>query len=258
MVHLIRRFSPYGFHGDFDSWELAVRASTGYSDPHIVEKHRIAAAAVRNGTAPYERDSMIFDRVEYSWLVVTGLLDAAVSAGGSLSVLDFGGAFGTVYRVHRPLFESVQKLEWSIVEQEEFADIGNREFVDGSLRFYRSVDACLAERRPNALLLGGVLQYIEDPYEFLGHLLTLGFSHLVIDRTPFVKGAHDRITVQRVPPRIYRGGYPAWIFGEDRFERFMSSRAKLAAAFESGEESNVGGLVFRGFIYRLRRDHGTS
>ena len=43
---------------------------------------------VKKGEAVYERDSMIFDQIEYSWPVLFGLMWAAAQNSGYLKVLD--------------------------------------------------------------------------------------------------------------------------------------------------------------------------
>ena len=50
---------------------------------------------VKNGETVYERDSVIFDQIEYSWPVLTGLMCAAAQNSGCLKVLDFGCSLGS-------------------------------------------------------------------------------------------------------------------------------------------------------------------
>lgn len=35
---------------------------------------------------------------------------------------------------------------------------------------------------------------------------------MIIDRTPFWDGGRDWLAVQRTPPALGGGGYPAWVF----------------------------------------------
>ena len=45
---------------------------------------------MKNGEAVYERDSVLFDEIQYSWGLLAGLQKAALENDGKLCVLDFG------------------------------------------------------------------------------------------------------------------------------------------------------------------------
>src|SRR5258707_11909545 len=72
----VRKPEPSYFTGDFGSWEEAEEASTKYGAPEILAKTRAAMLKVRNGEAVFERDSVVFDRPEYSFPLLAGLLRA--------------------------------------------------------------------------------------------------------------------------------------------------------------------------------------
>ena len=90
-----------GFFGDYPTWGEAMRASSGYDAAHILEKVKGALLKVKRGQAIYERDSVLFDRIEYSWPLLTGLLWVASLNENRLSVLDFGGSLGSSYFQNR-------------------------------------------------------------------------------------------------------------------------------------------------------------
>jgi hypothetical protein len=64
----------YSFTGSFSSWEEAVKKSTGFDSPSIVEKVKKSLLKVKNGEAVYERDSVLFDKIEYSWPLLASLM----------------------------------------------------------------------------------------------------------------------------------------------------------------------------------------
>jgi putative methyltransferase (TIGR04325 family) len=202
------------FRGDYGSWAEARAASAGYDLPSILEKQIAAASQVRDGKAPYERDTVVFSEIEHSFPLLAALLHVAGTDGNRLSVVDFGGALGSSYYQNRALLAHLAGLRWSIVEQPHFVDAGRRMFEDGSLRFYDSIEHCMTAERPNVLLVSSVLQYLEAPLAFATGLAGLGIPHLVIDRTPMTREAPTRLTVQHVPPSIYPASYPCWIFNE--------------------------------------------
>ncbi len=55
----------YGWYGNFSSWNEAVIRSTGYDSQIILEKVKNSLLMVRDGMAPYERDSVIFSEVQF-------------------------------------------------------------------------------------------------------------------------------------------------------------------------------------------------
>lgn len=91
-----RRPTPPSTHrGSFGRWFDAVAAADGYDSPAILEKQRAAARKVRDGEAVFERDSVLFDRIQYSFPMLAALLLAAGLNRDKLTILDFGGALGS-------------------------------------------------------------------------------------------------------------------------------------------------------------------
>jgi hypothetical protein len=53
---------------------------------------------VKTGEAVYERDSVLFDEIQYSFPVIAALLRVASANKGKLNVLDFGGSEKSHYK----------------------------------------------------------------------------------------------------------------------------------------------------------------
>lgn len=205
------RSSSVRWEGNYRSWGDAIAESSGYDAPDIFVKVCDSARAVRDGNALWERDSVCFYHEEHNFPVVSALVSVAAWNGGKLSVLDFGGAFGSTCWQHMPLFERLQSLAWHIVEQPHVVAVGRKEFGSYPLQFWNSVDECAAHAAIDVVLLSGVLQYLEDPYVFLDEIIARKPSAIVIDRTPLLE-AGERIAVQYVPPHIYAASYPCrWL-----------------------------------------------
>ncbi|MBN2143137.1 MAG: glycosyltransferase, partial [Candidatus Aureabacteria bacterium] len=64
----------YGWSGNYPSWEAALHDSKGYDSPDIFTKLKTASLKVKSGEAVYERDSVLFDKIEYSWPLLAGLM----------------------------------------------------------------------------------------------------------------------------------------------------------------------------------------
>ena len=96
------------------------------------------------------------------------------------------------------------------------AQAGNRDFRSAELTF---VDEAEGLRSHYDLgIASGSLQYVERPWDTL-RLLLSKVSLLIVDRLPLIEGTSDRLTIQRVPPWIYRATYPAWFLARANWAR---------------------------------------
>ena len=225
-------FSRYGLTGNYLAWQEAEAASGGYDAEIILQKTAEALGKVKRGEAIYERDSVLFEYLEYAWPVLSGLMWVAAHDGGQLNVLDVGGSLGSTYYQNRTFLDKLDSVHWNIVEQPRHVELGRQVFQDERLRFYQSIDTCLAATQPNVILLSSVLQYLEDPYSLLDRLQGIPCSFLIIDLTFFWAGSYDRLCVQHVPPQIYPASYPAWIFSWPRFRSILSLHWNIIADFD--------------------------
>lgn len=235
--------------GNYASWNEALVASVGYDADNILHKTIKATRLVKLGEAACERDTVLFDEIQYSWPELAGLLWVAAQEAGRLNVLDVGGGLGSTYFSNRYFLNSLDSLRWNIVEQVKHVEAGQREFQDDRLRFYPSVEACLAETAPNVVLLGGVLQYLEDPYRLLDTLTATPCAWLIINRTPFWKGSEERLCVQHVPAEIYSASYPSWIFSLPRFRAVLNLQWETVALFDNTDSLKAPvPVTYRGLI----------
>jgi putative methyltransferase (TIGR04325 family) len=224
---------PTDLQGDYARWGDALAASVGYDNEVILEKTLKAVLRVKNGEAAYERDSVLFDEIEYSWPVLAGVMMAAARCGGNLSVLDFGGSLGSTYFQNRHFLSGLKKVSWNIVEQKRHVEAGRKWLADDTLHFYDDVHECVTESPPDVALLSSVLQYVEYPFEIFSQLLLTSADTIIIDRTPFWSGSTDRLCVQTVPPHFYEASYPSWIFSRSNFESAIPSGWRILARFDS-------------------------
>lgn len=209
LIRWVRQIRGGGiyFEGEFATWNEASAKCTGYDAEYILTKVLAATLKVNRGEAVYERDSVIFNKIEYAWPVLAGLMWAA-ARGARLNVLDFGGALGSSYFQNREFLQSLPDVRWNVVEQAHYVEAGRVHIQNEQLRFYKSIEECLAENNPNVVLLSGVLQYLPDPRSILLDFLKVGADVVVLDRTIVNQSPVDRIYVQHVPPSIYSASYP--------------------------------------------------
>jgi len=239
--------------GDYGSWDEASADSTGYDTEIILERTKDALLRVKNGQAVYERDSVLFGEIHYAWPLLAGLMWVAARSDGTLNVLDFGGSLGSTYFQNREFLSGLREVRWNIVEQSRHVEVGKSLFEDERLRFYHSLEDCLAETQPQAVVLSGVLQFMPDPYGMLNDLLGLDCGHLLVDRTPFWDGPEDRLCIEHVPKEIYPASYPSWIFSTELFRSHIEQNWVVVADFE-GFDKFPGPVpcTFRGMIARRR------
>lgn len=246
------------FEGDFGTWGEAKSHCTGYDAEEIVAKVLASTLKVKNGEAESERDSVLFDQIEYAWPVLAGLMWVAARSGGGLTVLDFGGSLGSSYFQNRKFLQSLPNVRWCVVEQAHFVEAGRDYIQDTQLRFYKTIEECLSENQPNLILLSGVLQYLESPADLIGELNKVGALCLVIDRTPFSSQAKDKLVVQKVPASIYSASYPFRIFSLYEFEKLLARDWVIMASNLSldGHVRTTSNFEFsfQGFCWRRKDD----
>lgn len=215
-----RRLKLSAFEDFSGTWAGAQSAVEGYAAPDIIDRVLDASLAVHEGRAVHERDSVTFDRIQYAWPVLAGLLWSAAAHGGSLRVIDLGGSLGSSYRQNRRFLSSLINLSWAVVEQPLFVAAGREHFEDDTLTFFETIEAA-STTRPHVGLLSSSLQYLEDPSSALAEMTATGISTLIIDRTPVHPGDKDRVTLQHVPPSIYSATYPARLLSRPRLLRAL-------------------------------------
>ena len=64
----------------------------------------------------------------------------------------------------------LKELKWNIAEQEKMVKCGKKYFETDYLKFYFNLDDCIEEQNPDLILLSGVIQYIEKPYDLLSRI----------------------------------------------------------------------------------------
>lgn len=239
----------YGFFGNYKSWEKAHKNSTGYEADIILEKVKQSLLKVKKGESAYARDSVNFDKIEYSFPLLTTLLKIAIEDSCDLNILDFGGSLGTSYFQCKSCLNGLRSLQWSIVEQKKFVDCGKQFFEDDSLKFFYDIDTCLSTRKPDFILLSCVIQCLENPYEFTNTVINYKFKHILIDRTAFVSKGDDRLTVQKVSPEIYPASYPSWFLNLDRFMNLFVGKYELIYDFDALDKANIPSQ-YKGFYFR--------
>jgi hypothetical protein len=232
----------YGWSGNYRTWDEANSLCSGYNHETIFQKVKEATLKVKNNEAVYERDSVIFDKIEYAYPLAAFLMWSMANKD-NLDIIDFGGSLGSTYFQNRFFLEKFANVNWNIIEQKKFIDIGKEFFEDDTLHFYYSVDQCIkhSPRKIDTIIFSSVLQYLPSPYELLNDILLNDFKQIIIDITTVHEDDYDRITIQQVPPSIYTASYPTWFFSERKFINFFEGKGyKLVSDWNLQFNINLG------------------
>jgi len=222
----------HGWKGNYKSWQDAKKASNGYDSEAILQKVRQSSLSVMNGDFAYERDSVLFAKIQYNWPLLSALLQSMATHNGDLTLIDFGGSLGSTYRAYKDILLKTGMVTWVVVEQKHFVEIGKKEFEDENLKFENSLQEAVEKFHPNTILLSSVLQYLDRPYELVNEIKQISFNKIIIDRTAFIDDS-ERITVQQVPEEIYPASYPCRFFNEKDFMKQFSEGYEIMFDFDS-------------------------
>ena len=215
LLKIIREYSGIRLTGKFSNWKEARSKCSGYDSRVILEKVLSATQQVKRGEAIFERDSVIFDQIEYSWPVTATLMWVAAKNSGSLNVMDFGGSLGSIYFQNKKFLNALEKVRWHVVEQEHYVSVGKEYIADDRISFYSSIDQSINENQPDVCLLSSVLQYLPNPQSILSILANYSVPLILIDRTPFLfKSSKSMIKKQCMPKNFYKASYPCHLFNE--------------------------------------------
>lgn len=226
-----RRSSVQRFEEFPGTWDQACSACTGWSSAQILDKVLASSLAVHEGRAKHERDGVLLPKLEHAWSVLAGTMWQAAQDGGELRVLDLGGSLGSTYRQCLDFTRAIRTTSWAVVEQENYALAGRKNFADDILSFHTSVPDAVASVAPNVILCSGTLNYLEKPYEMLDKLAATGARTMILDRVAVHDGNEDIVAIQHVPEKFYNASLPLRIFSVARLQERLDHKWAVVADF---------------------------
>jgi len=238
------------FTGDYKSWKEAKANAKGYQDNEILKKILASTLKVKNGDYEYERDGILFEKIEYSWQILTGIMWVAAKNNGNLCVLDLGGSLGTTFFQNKRFLRDINLSNWNIVEQSNFVKKGKIHIEDSNIRFFDSIEECLKKCSPNVIIISSSLQYMPDPYATIKSLIKIGADAIIFDRTITNNLNSNKIYVQHASPNI-GGSYPCYTISESWLKNSLQKTYELIDSFDSLDfyELNEIKSAFKGFIF---------
>ena len=246
IINLLRKMKTDQWRGNYLNWDDASSLSSGYDSEQILSKVKNAILQVKNGKAAFERDSVLFDTIEYSYPLLSSLLLSASANNGKLNVVDFGGSLGSTYFQNKTIFDKLPEVKWNVIEQPIFVKEGKSTFQDERLKFFYTIEEYLQTgAQTDILLISCTLPYLQKPHEMLSQLLEGDFRFVVIDNTPFNIEEKDRLVIQRVPSTIYPATIPAWLLSYKKIKHIIEEKYNLIAEYDNESYIYVDGTKIR-------------
>lgn len=203
----------------YDTYEQAEKAAREYGDAYqaenIINSVAEATQKVRRGEAVYEEDGVAFYKENNNHELLSSMMYVA-ALRGSLNVIDFGGALGSMYFRYRKYLDSIN-ARWEVVEQEHFVEYGKKNVPEVTFN-YKISDCNIMEA--DLVLLSSVLGYFDDPYKYFHEILEQNVPFVIIDKTAFSADDTHVITLQHVPASIYKATYPVQLLSETQLLSF--------------------------------------
>ena len=211
----INKRSPY--EESSLEWSNLFDSLIGYSNPTILNKVKESSKKVIDGFYAYERDSVLFSKLEYSWTELACLLIITARRKENLNVLDFGGSLGSMYFQNKAVLDKIKNVRWSIVEQNDYVLAGKELIKDGTINFYYSIKECLQAEKPNVAMFSSTLQYLRNPVDVVKEINSSNIEYVYINKTPISNSTENMSVIQHVPKSIYDASYPMKIFSKEKF-----------------------------------------
>lgn len=235
-----------GWRGNCKSWAEAQKATIGY------DAHNIPAKFVKNTLEAIS----VFQISRIRWELLSSFMWIAAQNKGNLNIVDFGGALGETYYHYKPFLDQLETVQWNVVEQSHFVEIGKKQFETDVLKFHFSLDECVAESNETeqieCMLISSVLQYLEKPYELLSDFLKRRFKYIIFARTGFTKNNKpDKITIQKVHKSYNDESYPCWVFNEKKIiDFFQQNGYEMVYDYIDREQMNIPS-EYKGCTFKL-------
>ncbi len=229
----VKKERPHGWFGNYTTWQEVSVLCKGYEDVSIFEKVKQASLAVKRGEACFERDSFLFYQEEHDSYFLE-ILNNLPLKNNTLTIVDFGGSLGSLYFQYKSKLQSFQSVNWNVIEQTHFVEFGKKELATKQLNFFYTIhDSLKVNPKVDLLILSSVISYFEEPYELLNQIIQHKFNYILIDKTIFGNTENDLLTLQIVPPQIYKASYPCWVLNENKLINFVSEWYELKGEYDS-------------------------
>ena len=207
-----------------ESWDIAsAKSNLGYADDAILQFDYNEFIEHKNQCGK-NRKRHHYDLLFYIIKTVMQLQK------NEITVLDFGGGFGTVYVDLKYYLKDFDiKFKWIIVEQEKIVEHNEKEPNDVGIIFKKRIDDIDEKDSIDFVILGSCIQYIKNDEEIIQKLMSCCPHRIAVLKTPVSDKTF--FTVQHVNRmknyNYYVGDYACRVMKEEELISLFSGSYKL-------------------------------
>jgi putative methyltransferase (TIGR04325 family) len=205
--------------GDYNSFNEAAKNCIGYDNELIIEKKIASFLEILKGNAAYEQDTKLYFKEKYDYDLIKYLESIQKTKKKNISVLDFGGSFGSIYFKNYKKFKNL--YVWDIIEQKKIVDYFKKNEFKIDINFFE--DLIEYNKSPDIAIFSGSVQYLPNPFEVLQQLIDRNVRNFLFLKTSFHYKKENNFRIQKIPKNIYDATYPITIFSYQKFTDFFKS-----------------------------------
>ncbi|MDB0022452.1 methyltransferase, TIGR04325 family [Flavobacteriaceae bacterium] len=199
------------------SWDHALKNSHNYNQDKLVNNIFLSTQNVLKKKYKYESDGINFNNLNIDHNFLESLKKCIKTDNTIL--LDFGGSLGTTFFKYHDLISKNKLIEWFIIEQEKIFEKSKILNFPINLKFFKNIDEI--QVKPDIILLGSVLQYIEHHNKLLTKLISLKPNYVFIERTIFSINNLEPIYIQENYFNFKKTSYPVRAISLKLLIKFM-------------------------------------
>jgi putative methyltransferase (TIGR04325 family) len=231
---------PYGFLGDYPSFEAAAADCAGY------DTQDISAAVAGRRRASIEAAKRNTDERFVDVIAAFGIAIAQLETD-KVSVLDIGGGNGSFCDIISHFFPAIS-ITWKVVETESMANACRAESPHISWS-----STIPSGEYFDVALISGALQYLPQPYDTLRECGSIS-QWIILQRTPV--GEREWISRQVVPPEIFEGSFAHRSFARQELLNVLQEIGAIEMSWhvEKDREDYISlGAASNGYLIRSGR-----
>lgn len=144
------------------------------------------------------KDNKLVDIQRQNFFSLNIILEIFYKQNKKINLIEFGGSLGSKYLNFKKLISNnAKELHWSIVEQNNYVNIGKKSIQNRELKFLNNINDAIYNKLNNILIFSNSLQYYKNPYEILNQALnSANIKYILFESLPLTKKV-DHILLQK-------------------------------------------------------------